>query len=173
MTSPGLGAAQAPAGAGKAGLSALGPWVGLVARLVLGGVFIVAGALKVSDTSASIRAVTAYDLLPVPVATIVGYALPWLEICLGLLLVIGLLTRVSAAVLGLLLVAFIIGVSSAWARGLSIDCGCFGGGGAVSPDKTAYLSEILRDVGLLVCAGWLVVRPGTRLAIDSDHRGAS
>ena len=50
----------------------------------------------------------------------------------GLLLVIGLLTRVSAVVLGLLLVAFIVGVGSAWARGLSIDCGCFGGGGQVS-----------------------------------------
>jgi uncharacterized membrane protein YphA (DoxX/SURF4 family) len=149
---------------------AVAPWVGLLARLVLGGVFLVAGGLKALDPSASIRAVTAYELLPVPVAEIVGYALPWLEIGLAVLLLVGLLTRAAAATLGLLLVAFIIGVSSAWARGLSIDCGCFGGGGTVAPDQTAYVSEILRDVGLLLCAAWLVVRPATRLAVDSDHR---
>ena len=93
--------------------------------------------------------------------------LPVVEIAVGLLLLTGLLTRASAAVGGLLMVVFIAGIASAWARGLSIDCGCFGTGGPVDPADTRYLSEILRDVGLLALAGWLVVRPRTPLSLDA------
>lgn len=141
-------------------------WVGLGARLVLGGTFVAAGLLKAGDPQAAVRAVTAYQLLPYGVAQVVGWALPWLEIGLGVLLVVGLLTRWAALVTGLLLVGFLVGVSSAWARGLSIDCGCFGGGGEVAPDRTAYVQEILRDLGLLLLAGWLVRRPASALSID-------
>ena len=59
------------------------------------------------------------------------------------------------------MLVFIAGVTQAWARGLSIDCGCFGGGGAVAPDQTAYGRELLRDAGFLLMAAWLVVRPRT------------
>ncbi len=68
MTSREVGQVQAPGGAGTVRLAAVGPWIGLVARLVLGGVFIVAGALKVTDTSRVIRAVTP-TTSAVPVAT--------------------------------------------------------------------------------------------------------
>ena len=51
-------------------------WIGTLARLVLGGVFLVAGALKVGDPDASVRAVQAYRLLPTGVAEVVGYTLP-------------------------------------------------------------------------------------------------
>jgi hypothetical protein len=62
-------------------------------------------------------------------------------------------------------------VASAAARGLSIDCGCFGGGGEVEPGQTAYTAEILRDVGLLVLAVYLAIRPDTPLSIDrAAHR---
>jgi uncharacterized membrane protein YphA (DoxX/SURF4 family) len=87
--------------------------------------------------------------------------LPWLEIALGLLLLAGVATRVVAAVGAGLLLVFIAGVAQAWARGLSIDCGCFGGGGAVEPGQTTYGRELLRDAGFLLLAGWLVVRPRT------------
>jgi hypothetical protein len=60
-----------------------------------------------------------------------------------------------------------VGIASAWARGLSIDCGCFGGGGQLGPGRHPnYAPEILRDVGLLLVAAFLVSWPRTRLAID-------
>jgi hypothetical protein len=62
---------------------------------------------------------------------------------------------------------FIAGVTQAWARGLSIDCGCFGGGGTVAPGATAYLQEIVRDVGFLAMAAWLVARPHSLLSMDA------
>jgi uncharacterized membrane protein YphA (DoxX/SURF4 family) len=141
-------------------------WISTGARLVLGGVFVVAGVLKAVDPQSSVAAVSAYQLLPASLATIVGWGLPFAEIALGLLLLAGIATRVVAAVAGMLLVIFIAGVVSAAARGLSIDCGCFGGGGQVNPGETAYGIELVRDVGLLLLAAWLVWKPQSRFALD-------
>ncbi|MCK9823249.1 DoxX family membrane protein [Nocardioides cavernae] len=142
-------------------------WFGLVARLVTGGVWIVAGALKLPYPADSVRAVRAYDLLPEAVVPAVGHLLPVVEVVIGLCLVLGVLVRGSAAVSALLFVAFVIGISSAWARGLSIDCGCFGGGGEIPDAAAKYPGEIARDVGLLALSAWLVVRPRSRLALDT------
>lgn len=136
----------------------------LIARVALGLVLISAGGLKVADPNAAISAVTAYRLLPSDLATIVGYGMPFFEVALGLLLVVGLATRASAATAGVLMVVFIAAVSSAWARGLSIDCGCFGGGGQT--DNPAYLPEILRDLLFLGLACWLVIFPASAWALD-------
>jgi uncharacterized membrane protein YphA (DoxX/SURF4 family) len=140
--------------------------LGLLARLTLGVVLVVAGALKVTSPAVSAMAVRAYQLLPYDVAGVVGVALPVVEIAAGLLLVLGLLTRPAAVVGGLLMLAFLVGIVSAWARGLTIDCGCFGGGGTIAAAQTHYLSETLRDVGLALCAAWLVVRPRTAFSLD-------
>lgn len=142
--------------------------IGLLARLILGVVLVVAGGLKVTSPLVSARAVRAFQILPYDLAGYVGYALPVVEILVGLLLVVGLFTRLSAVVGGLLMLAFIIGISSAWIRGLSIDCGCFGGGGAVAAPQTKYVADLLRDAGLVACAVWLVARP--RTAYSLDHR---
>ena len=150
--------------------AAAAAWISTGARLVLGGVFVVAGVLKAVDPQSSVAAVDAYRLLPASLATIVGWGLPFAEIALGLLLLAGIATRAVAAVAGLLLVIFIAGVVSAAARGLSIDCGCFGGGGQVDPGETAYGTELVRDVGLLLVAAWLVWKPQSRFALDRSPR---
>jgi uncharacterized membrane protein YphA (DoxX/SURF4 family) len=137
----------------------------LGARLLLGGVWIVAGALKLPDPAASVRAVRAYQLLPEAVVPAVGYGLPVFEVVLGLLLVLGVAVRLGAVLSAVLLVMFLVGVSSAWARGLTIDCGCFGGGGTVAADETRYGTEVLRDGGLLLVALALARWPTSRLAL--------
>lgn len=144
-------------------------WVGFAARLLLGGVLLVAGGLKLGNLGESVLAVRAYQLLPYELTEIVGIALPIGEVALGLALLTGTFTRVSAALGGLLMVAFIIAIASAWARGLTLDCGCFGGGGVISKEEAlaAYPWEIARDVGLAACGAWLVVRPRTPWAVDT------
>ena len=144
----------------------LAPWISTIARLVVGGVLLVAGALKVIDPQSSVAAVRAYELVPGWLERPIGWGLPFLELGLGLLLLAGLFTRIAALVSGLLLVVFIIAVVSAAVRGLSIDCGCFGGGGQVAPGQTAYAAEIVRDLALLALCGWLVWRPLSRFALD-------
>lgn len=143
------------------------PWWGLAARLVVGGVWIWASALKLLDPATSIESVRAYEILPASLVEPVGYVLPALEVVVGLTLVVGLLTRGAALLSALLLIAFIVGISTAWARGLEIDCGCFGDGGA-NPDATSqYPWEIARDVGLLGLSLFLLRARSSRLALDS------
>jgi len=146
--------------------AAIAVWASTAARLVLGGVFLVAGGLKVIDPQSSVAAVRAYRLLPSSLVTIVGWGLPFAEIALGVLLLAGIATRLVAVASAVLLLVFIAAVTSAAARGLSIDCGCFGGGGDVAPGQTAYATEIVRDVGLLLLAVWLVWQPRSRLTLD-------
>jgi uncharacterized membrane protein YphA (DoxX/SURF4 family) len=141
--------------------------VGLVARLILGVVLVVSGGLKVTSPAQSARAVRAFQILPFDFAGYVGYALPIVEILVGVLLVAGLFTRASAVVGGLLMVAFVIGISSAWMRGLTIDCGCFGGGGTIGAAQTQYGLDILRDGALALCALWLVLRSRTMFSFDN------
>jgi uncharacterized membrane protein YphA (DoxX/SURF4 family) len=135
--------------------------VGTVARLALAAVWLVSGTLKALDPDTTYVAVRAYDVLPRAGVAVVAAVLPWLEIALGVALLVGVATRLVAALSAGLLLVFVAGVTQAWARGLSIDCGCFGGGGAVAPGETAYDLEVLRDAGFLLLAGWLVVRPRT------------
>lgn len=143
------------------------PWVTTVARLVLGGVLIVAGALKIGNPADSVVAVKAYQLLPESVAIAVGYALPIVEIVVGVLLVVGLLTRVAAVIAALLMFAFVFGIAWAWAHGLRIDCGCFGGGGQLGAgQEPTYLLDILRDFGLVLLGAWTVRFPPGRFALD-------
>lgn len=141
--------------------------VGTVARLGLAAVWLTSGVLKAIDPDQTYIAVRAYDVLPLTGVEVVAGVLPWFEIALGLLVLLGLGLRTVGVMSILLLLVFITGVSQAWARGLLIDCGCFGGGGAVAPGQTAYVQELLRDTGFIVLAAWLVVRPRTLLSLDS------
>jgi len=140
--------------------------LGLVARFGLATIWFISGIAKAVDPRTTLVAVRGYQLFPDSLAELLAAVLPYLEIALGLLLVIGMATRLAAVLSAVLLVAFIAGVISAAARGLSIDCGCFGGGGDVPSDQTAYTAEILRDLGFLLLAGYLIVRPSTPLSID-------
>ena len=144
----------------------LQPWLTLLSRLTLGVVLLVAGGLKIGNLPKSAMAVRAYELLPVSLANFLGYTLPWIEIGLGLLLIVGVSVKISGALGALTMLAFIIAIAQAWARGLSIDCGCFGGGGAIDPEDTKYLSEIIRDIGLMALGIFLYFYPKGRFALE-------
>lgn len=142
-------------------------WIGLVLRLVVGGVWIAAAVVKLPDPAQSVAAVRAYQLLPSSVVPTVGQLLPVVELVVGICLVIGLLTRGAAVVSALLFLAFIIGISSAWARGITIDCGCFGGGGFDPDAASKYPWEIARDAALLLGSLFIAWLSSTRLALDT------
>jgi uncharacterized membrane protein YphA (DoxX/SURF4 family) len=145
------------------------PWIGLIARLILGGTLIAAGYLKFDELDKSQMAVRAYELLPVSLANFLGITLPFFELAIGLLLVLGAAIRITAGLSAILMIAFMIGISQAWARGLSIDCGCFGGGGQVAPGEADYLTPLLRDTGLALLALYLVKFPRSRFSLDKHE----
>jgi protein-disulfide isomerase/uncharacterized membrane protein YphA (DoxX/SURF4 family) len=140
------------------------PWLGSVARLVLGVVWIWAGWSKIRDPLRSVQAVRAYDATPEWLSKAIGYGLPVLELCIGALLIAGVIVRLAAIVSTTLLTVFVIGTLQAAARGIKLECGCFGGGGTTA--STTYILDVLRDVGLLALAVYLVVWPLTRWSVD-------
>ncbi|WDZ87152.1 MauE/DoxX family redox-associated membrane protein [Micromonospora cathayae] len=151
----------------------LRPWLAVAARLGLAAVWFLAGGSKVGDLAASGRAVHAYQVMPYDVATVVGAALPFVELALGVLLLVGLATRLAAGVSAALLTVFVAGIASAWARGLAIDCGCFGTGGELAAGQSpSYGPEILRDLGFLALAGFLLIWPRTPVSVDGWLAGA-
>ena len=151
-------------------INKFGNWFGLLARLTLGGVLFAAGWLKIFTPAKSQMAVRAYEVLPIVIANFLGLVLPWLEIGVGVLLILGIAVRLSAIIGGALMVLFIVAISQAGIRGLSIDCGCFGGGGTVEPGKTKYLAEIARDTGLALLALYLIRYPVTRFALEKTEK---
>lgn len=143
------------------------PWITTLARVALAGVLAYAGWAKVTEPPVvQRRAVRAYEILPEGMVNIVGIGLPILELALAALLLIGFATRFVAAASAVLMVVFIAGIISAWARGLNIDCGCFGSGGQVAAGQTRYFQEILRDLGFLILALWTAVLPKGKFAVD-------
>ena len=146
------------------------PWLSLLFRLTLGTVLLLAGYLKAINLQKSAMAVRAYEILPVSVANILGHILPWFEIAIGALLIIGAAVKISSALGGFTMLMFIIAISQAWARGLSIDCGCFGGGGQVEPGTANYLPELLRDGGLALLAIYLFRYPQSKFGLDRQRK---
>jgi uncharacterized membrane protein YphA (DoxX/SURF4 family) len=146
----------------------LQPWLSLLVRLGLAVVAGLAAWPKLEDLAASQRSVAAYELFPEAIWKLVGIGLPVVELALAVLFAAGLLTRYASALFGVMLVLFAVGIASAWARGLNIDCGCFSPGGALTAGEQAkYGWEILRDVGFMAMAAFLVWQPWSRLSLDT------
>ena len=93
-------------------------------EIILGGLFVYAGCLKLWHPYEFAEAVLAYRLLPVALAGTVAAVLPWLEVAAGLLLALGLKRRSCLLILGWLTGAFLLVMLITAARGLKIDCGC-------------------------------------------------
>jgi uncharacterized membrane protein YphA (DoxX/SURF4 family) len=147
------------------------PVITLLARLVLGGVLLAAGGLKVFKPTESANAVAAYKVLPTNLSHLIGYALPWLEVAIALLLIIGFMVRPAAVVSGLIMIVFIGAIASVWARGMLIDCGCLGGGGAIDPSKAteariAYAVDIARDAAFVGMCLYIFKYPYGKFSLD-------
>jgi uncharacterized membrane protein YphA (DoxX/SURF4 family) len=145
------------------------PWLTFVFRLILGGVLLVAGALKVTDPYSSATSVRAYQILPVDLANLLGFILPFAEVAIGIFLILGIWVRLNAIAGGALMIMFIIAIGQAWARGISLDCGCFGKGGLLDTDELPvwnYTLEIARDIVLAAFAGYIYRFPQGKLGFD-------
>jgi uncharacterized membrane protein YphA (DoxX/SURF4 family) len=133
----------------------------LAARILLGAVFVYAGATKALDPAAFAAAIDAYRLLPYPLVVLVALYLPWIEIACALGLFWRRTRLGSLWVIFALCLVFTGAIASAWIRDLDISCGCFGAG---ATGAAALRRSLLRSLTLaLVSAGVLWrERPPTR-----------
>ena len=129
-------------------------FVNIALRLVVGGVFVFAGVVKIINPAHFAGDIGNYRVLPYEWINLLAITLPWVEVAAGLLLIGGIWTRASALAIALMLVVFLIAIGQAVARNLNIDCGCFG---SVEGRKVGAIA-LGQDVALLVAAVWLCRR---------------
>lgn len=143
------------------------PIVGLAVRVAAAAIWLVAGAVKVADLEQFHVQVRLYQLLPHALEAPFAYALPFVELLLGLYLLAGLLTRWAGILGSVLMLAFLIAQAQAWARGLSFDCGCFG---ALARTQVGA-ATIARDAALALPSLLMALRPARLLSLDSRLLG--
>jgi uncharacterized membrane protein YphA (DoxX/SURF4 family) len=134
-------------------------WLACILRLLAGGIFLVAGVLKVLDPAHFAADIDHFRLLPYFAVAPLALYLPWLEIFCGLAVFVTAWRRSALVLLLLLTVVFIAAITSAWMRGLDIRCGCFG---AASTAPLAY--DLVFDLVLFGALFWLLRmerRPGS------------
>jgi len=137
----------------------------LAARLIVGGVLCYAGFLKAVAPSAEFAAaIEAYHLFPTYMLDPIAFALPWIEMWIGIFLVAGFLVRPAAAAASALFVLFLGVVGSALARGIDLSsCGCFG------TDLFSPRHTLIMDAGLLLISLALVVLKPRKHPLALDY----
>ncbi len=125
----------------------------LAARLILGGIFVFASIDKILHPAAFAEAVYNYQVLPDSLINLTAIILPWLELVLGSLLIIGVWMPGTVVVANLLLLTFIGVMIYNTSRGLDIHCGCF----STEPSEDPLsIWTIARDALFLVPAVYLL-----------------
>lgn len=133
-------------------------WIALALRVGLGALFVIAGALKLGDPMRFAIEVTNYRLLPA-LAPYLAVILPPVEVVLGLSLIAMPRTwrRAAALALTALMAVFTVAVAQVVARGINVDCGCFGGASGPVDGWT-----VARDFALLAVAAVVLVLESKR-----------
>jgi putative oxidoreductase len=168
---PGSTAAREKGGGRRSAVRGLlaSAYLSFISRLVLGGVFLYAGASKVLDPGGLAVSIRSYGLgLPEWFVTFSAYSLPLIEVLLGIYLLVGLFTRASAWAVNILLVVFLAALVQGALRGLEIDCGCFGSG--FGDEASSLWVDVLRDLGLLVLGLQLAFASPGRFSVDTRLR---
>lgn len=143
----------------------------LLARLFAGGLFAFAGFMKLQSPKAFALSIGSLKVLPPgmeeTLAPILSYFVPWLEITVGLALVAGVWAREAALLLALTVSSFTIALASVLARGMNVDCGCFGDAldGIFGGSKVGWHS-LARNGLFLALFAWVAVRGGGRWSLD-------
>jgi putative oxidoreductase len=137
----------------------------LTIRVFFGFVFIYAAITKVTDPEGFSLSIYNYKLMPDFLINFLAIVFPWIELVAGILLIFGISVKENSAILSGLLVVFITSITISLARGLNIDCGCFG---TVEGSKVGII-KILENVGLLFLGLILVKFDSQYLSITKQE----
>ena len=140
-----------------------------IARLLVGGILLVAGALKIGHFDVQATTIASYRIpfLAPQIIAPLAVAIPLLEVLLGAYVLLGLYTRAAAALAATEFVIFGAAIASVVLRGIPASCGCFGPGDT----RPASWEEVARDLALAAVAAFIVWRAPGALALDRRIRG--
>jgi uncharacterized membrane protein YphA (DoxX/SURF4 family) len=142
------------------------PWLTVRVQIALGLFFVVAALPKLVDPPSFAHMIYNYRLVPGALVNLVALVMPWLELLAGLALILGIWTRTSAGLVGVLLLVFLVAISLNLARGNAIDCGCFDVAQAnkTIDERLADMRlDILRDLGMLLMVAQILWAKGRGL----------
>jgi len=137
-------------------------WLVLVMRLILGGIFLAAGMLKIGNVIAFASEIAGFKILPTILDAPLAGILPLVEIVVGALLIVGFATRIMAWIAAGQMTIFTLAIASAVMRGLTVSCGCFG---ANDTTKTSW-PEVARDTLFVILAIVVAARAPGMISID-------
>jgi uncharacterized membrane protein YphA (DoxX/SURF4 family) len=139
----------------------------LVARIVLGFLFVVVSIEKIRNPNAFAISIENYRIVPPLVAMLLATILPWMELLCGLSVLCGVFVRGGSLLLAVLLVVFTAAVASALVRGLDISCGCF----TQDPEAERIgWRKVGENLGLLAVTVFLLCSTSDRLSLVSLRR---
>ncbi len=138
----------------------------LILRILIGGLFIWASYDKIANPDQFAIAISNYGFLPDFLVNIWAIGLPWIELVIGLLLVVGIFVEASALISALLYVSFIIALFWALIKGLDIDCGCE----ITDGGKKINNWYLVRDFSLLAASIWIIFGYQGKIALESLWR---
>lgn len=139
-----------------------------VVRLVLGGLFLLAGYMKLTDPQFFAFSINGFHFgLSEGVMNVLAYVVPWAELLAGGLLVLGLWARGAAMLVIVMMVAFAAGIASVMLRGLDVKCGCFGALKLFCGDQPMGWCHLIRNTAMAAAAAVVVAMGPGLMALES------
>ncbi len=136
------------------------PWLTVRVQIALGAIFVAAALPKILDPPSFAHMIYNYRLVPGAAVNALGLVMPWVEILVGLALILGVWPREAAALAGVLLLVFIGAIGFNLVRGHAVDCGCFDVHSA-GKSREELLNEmrwvLIRDAAMLLLAAQVLL----------------
>jgi len=129
-------------------------WAAFLLRLMLGGVFLWAGMVKIQNSQDFADSIETFKVVPPEALNLIALGVPPLEIIVGLMLIAGWAKRLGAFSAVVLLAIFCLLALQALIRGLPVDCGCFGSGEVSGTSSWVLLA---RDIALLIASAFVYI----------------
>lgn len=145
-------------------------WGVIGLRIFLGCIFIYASWDKILHPAAFAEAIYNYQILPEALINVSALVLPWLEFFLGICMIMGIWLPGAVFMINLLLLVFFGALLYNFARGLNVQCGCFGSGGTIEEGGTMAWYAV-RDLLFLSCGVTLLVFVYRRDRTDQGSLG--
>lgn len=133
----------------------------LIFRLVVGFIFLSFGASKIGIADQFAADIAKYAIMPEFSLNLVAIIVPWLEIVVGILLILGIRLKASAIFSIVLLLTFIAFVGFAMMMGFDINCGC----SSTNPQKVG-IPKLLENSGLLILSAIIFFFPNQKLTLE-------
>lgn len=149
-------------------------WLALPVRYYLAFVLILACLHKIAHPGSFALDIATYDILPLALINLQAIILPWLELVVAILLLVGFRTRAASLLVAGMMMMFIVAITIALYKGLDMSCGCFASQAAQDEDPISWLT-VLRDLGWLALALYVTLLDQNPVGIDRwlGRRGQS